>query len=261
MQNTSFVSRLKANIPNPLYELLLFLKHAGRRLPNRRIFEEFTKDKCGVEIGGPSLVFRTKLPIYQIVKDLDGVNFSGATVWEGAIQEGKSYNYIGTKNGFQLLAEATNLSQIGTNTYDFLLSSNCLEHVANPIKALFEWKRVVKFGGAVILVLPNSAANFDHRRAVTSFDHIVDDFNNNTGEDDLTHLEEILALHDLSMDPPAGNIESFRKRSLDNFINRTLHHHVFDMTLIQQLLAYVKLDIVETSETRSDFFAMAVKMK
>ena len=38
---------------------------------------------------------------------------------------------------------------------------------------------------------------------------MLDDFSHDTQEDDLTHLPEILQLHDLSMDPPAGMRNNF----------------------------------------------------
>jgi hypothetical protein len=77
---------------------------------------------------------------------------------------------------------------------------------------LNEWARIVKPGGAVVLVLPKKESNFDHRRPEHdrgSADHYVND----VGEDDLTHLDEILALHDLKRDKPAGTPAQFRERS------------------------------------------------
>jgi hypothetical protein len=54
------------------------------------------------------------------------------------------------------------------------------------------------------------------------------DYEQGVGEDDLTHLPEILEKHDLSKDPGSTDVESFRIRSLKNIENRCLHHHVFD---------------------------------
>jgi hypothetical protein len=65
-----------------------------------------------------------------------------------------------------------------------------------------------------------------------------------TPEDELTHLEEILTLHDLALDPPAGNLAAFEKRSRANFQNRCLHHHVFDLRLIPELFDYFGLETV-----------------
>ena len=246
-------------LPKSMVEALIYLKHSRSRLPNHAAYVAHVAGKKGIEIGGPSMVFKTTLPLYQTINDLDGVNFSTNTVWEGSITPGHHFNFIGSKMGMQFVAEASDLSAIKAPSYEFLLSSNCLEHVANPIKALMEWKRVIKPGGALILVLPKKASNFDHRRPTTPLAHLVEDFENDTTEHDLTHLDEILSLHDLSMDPPAGNLEQFRARSMDNFNNRTLHHHVFDLHVMQNMLAYAGFEVLETAETRTDLFALAKK--
>jgi SAM-dependent methyltransferase len=249
---------IKEFAPKSVADLFYILKYQRWRWPLRQKYQSRVENKYGIEIGGPSAHFKRELPLYQFVTGLDGVNFATETVWEGSIESG-SFNYDDGKSGCQFISEATDLSGIATARYDFLLSSNCLEHVANPIKALTEWKRVTKPGGALILVLPNKDSNFDHQRPVTKFEHLLDDFGHDVGEDDLTHLDEILALHDLSMDPLAGDLEHFRQRSLKNFENRTLHHHVFDVPLIEELLNHVGFEILDMTTTKTDFFALATK--
>ncbi|MEB4209238.1 class I SAM-dependent methyltransferase [Mycobacterium sp. 94-17] len=234
-------------------------RHAHWRLPARHRYQSCVEDKYGVEIGGPSVLFKTVLPLYPRVRGLDGVNFATQTLWEGRIEAGAGYRYYRAKPGRQFVADATALPDFATAQYDFLLSSNCLEHIANPLKALVEWTRVLKVGGALILVVPNKENNFDRRRAVTTFGHLLDDFTLDVGEDDLTHLDEILALHDLRRDWPAGGRRRFRERSRRNFQNRTLHHHVFDVALIEAMLHHGGLRIVDVTSTRTDFFALAVK--
>jgi SAM-dependent methyltransferase len=250
---------VKEFAPKSAVDLFYTVKYAPFRLSIRQKYRSFVENRRGIEIGGPSALFKTVLPLYQFVGELDGVNFSTDTVWEGSIEAGNNFNYYYKKSGRQFISEASDLSEIPTAGYDFLLSSNCLEHVANPIKALTEWKRVIKDDGALILVLPNKESNFDHRRPTTKFEHLLEDFAHDVGEDDLTHLDEILALHDLPMDPPAGDLEHFRQRSLKNFENRTLHHHVFDVQLIEELLGHVGFEIVDITATKTDFFALATK--
>lgn len=249
----------RAILPKSVVDALNYLKHSRSKLPNHETYVAHVAGKKGIEIGGPSMVFKTMLPLYQKINDLDGVNFSTNTVWEGRITPGRHFNFIGSKKGMQFVTEASDLSAIEGESYDFLLSSNCLEHVANPIKALMEWKRVIHPGGALILVLPNKTSNFDHQRPTTPLAHLAEDFEKDTSEHDLTHLDEILALHDLSMDPPAGDLAQFRARSMDNFNNRTLHHHVFDLQVMRDMLAHVGFDVRESAETRTDFFALATK--
>jgi ubiquinone/menaquinone biosynthesis C-methylase UbiE len=116
--------------------------------------------------------------------------------------------------------------------------------MANPIKALKEWLRVLKPGGSITLVLPDQRYNFDHNRPAATFAHLLDDHNNNTTEHDLTHLNEILLLHDYEMDAGVTNMAHFKQRSLSNINNRCLHQHVFSVPLLKQLFKFLNLKIV-----------------
>jgi SAM-dependent methyltransferase len=220
------------------------------RLSCYHVALSLVKDQAGLEIGGPSWVFRdwyAPLPIYNAVASLDNCVFSQKTVWES---HSESYAFRSDKAaGRTIICDGSDLSLLPDDSYDFILSSHNLEHIANPVKALREWQRIVHPGGALILVLPNYAKTFDHRRDPTTVSHMLDDFNRNTREDDLTHLPEILQLHDLSMDLPAGTTEEFRQRSLRNFTNRCLHHHVFNENNSKELLSAIGIEVlaVETA--------------
>lgn len=195
--------------------------------------------QVGLEIGGPSVVFaaRDLFPVYPIAARIDNTNFSAATVWEGEIAAGRTFRFDPSRDpGFQFLLDATGLAGLASAAYDFVLSSHALEHVANPLQALAEWRRVVRPGGTVVVIVPHRDATFDHRRPVTTLEHLRDDFARGTPESDLTHLPEILALHDLALDPGANGPEAFASRSRENVVNRCLHHHTFTTESAARLL-------------------------
>lgn len=219
----------------------------------------YVSEKIGIEIGGPSNIFRSLIPVYFKAKRIDGVNFSNKTVWEGEIHSGNNYQYLPNTFGYQFISDGTDLKEIETETYEFLLSSDCLEHIANPIKALLEWKRILKTNHLMLLILPNKKSNFDHQREFTSFQHIFNDYKNNVDESDMTHLREILSLHDLTKDPAAGNFQQFTARSLDNINNRCLHHHVFNQDLIKKMLEVTGFKTISIEETATSFVAIAMK--
>jgi predicted SAM-dependent methyltransferase len=219
----------------------------AKPIRNFKLYSQYFKGKSGIEIGGLSPIFNTEVPLYKIIENVDGCNFSSQTVWEGTIQEGNSYNFFESKKGHQYVCEASDLKDVPSDKYDFLISSHCLEHCANALKTVEEWLRVVKKGGAILLVLPNKNFTFDHNRYVTTFDHLLDDYNKKIDETDLTHLPEILLLHDLSMDVDAGTKEQFEKRSQDNFYNRCLHQHVFDFKLLEQIFEYNNIQVIDKS--------------
>lgn len=227
----------------------LWRKLTGMELNGFKTFHLLFENKKGLEIGGPSKIFNSDnyLPVYKIASKVDGCNFSNNTVWEGSIKEGEGYKYDkNKKTGYQFICEGNNLTPVKDAAYDFILSSHSLEHFANPIKALNEWIRVLNKHGIIVLVLPDSRYTFDHNRSITKFDHIKTDFDNNMQEDDLTHMEEVVTLHDYKMTPDIQNKESFRQRTLKNFENKCLHHHVFDEGLIKQLFTHLNIEHLYT---------------
>lgn len=207
----------------------------------------FFESKTGLEIGGPSGMFRQEglVPIYPIAGRIDNVNFGSQTVWQGGVSEGQTFVFDENKApGYQYIAEASDLQGIGDASYDFVLASHCIEHLANPLKGLAEWTRVLRPVGLLVLVVPHKDGTFDHRRPVTLLQHLVQDLDSHMDEGDLTHLEEILNLHDLSKDPGAGDFQYFQERSKRNIENRCLHHHVFDTRLAVEVVNYAGLQIL-----------------
>lgn len=210
--------------------------------PMRLAFAEpclaLVNGKKGLEIGGPSELFNSALlPIYGRVSALDNCNFSDRTVWEGNLTAGQTFKFHPSKEpGRQYILGGADLSSIPDGSYDFLLSCHTLEHLANPLGALAQWKRIIRPGGALVLALPHYQATFDHRRPVTSIEHLRADRDARRGEDDLTHLEEACRLHDIARDPGVSSMEEFRQRAENNIENRCLHHHVFDSLLVAQVL-------------------------
>lgn len=212
---------------------------------NPNLYALKSKGLKGLEIGGPSPQFNTR-GIYKELGSLDNVNWNNKTIWGTDLNV--SYMYYKDRTGKNFIMEATDLNKIPDNTYDIILSSHSLEHIANPIKALKEWSRVSTKDGLLILSVPKKDEMFDHRRPYTTLKHLLLDYENNVGEDDSTHFQEILELHDIDMDPWAGSYLNFVQRSLDNFNNRALHHHVFNEDLIKKLLNFsgytvIKLDV------------------
>ena len=208
----------------------------------RSLFE----NRTGFEIGGPSAVFARGggFPVYPVAARIDNCIFRPETAW-GSFSPGEARYRVDEdcEPGRQHIGEAVDLHFVPSGSYDFVLASHVLEHVANPLRALSEWTRILDECGTLALVVPHKEGTFDHRRPVTPLQHLVRDFEQRTTEADLTHLDEILELHDLALDPPAGDAAAFRQRSLRNLENRCLHHHVFDMRLAIEVVDHLKLQI------------------
>jgi SAM-dependent methyltransferase len=241
----------------------VFQRLLRKHLPCFRLCRPFLKGKIGLEIGGPSGIFKagSVFPAYALPSRIDNCNFCGQTVWEGSLKEGDNFFYDKNhKPGHQYITEATDLHRLVSGAYDFVLSSHTLEHVANPLLALSEWVRVLKEDGLIVVVVPHKDGTFDHRRPTTTLMHLREDFEKNTSENDLTHLDEILKYHDLSQDPDAGSLDSFEDRSKKNLSNRCLHHHVFDTRLAIDVINQINLQILAV-ETFRPYHIMIVAQK
>jgi len=75
--------------------------------------------------------------------------------------------------------DAQTLAKVPNNTYDFLHSSHCLEHMREPFEAMHNWIRVVRSGGHLVVMVPDedmyeqgvwpSRFNGDHKWTFTVF--------------------------------------------------------------------------------------------
>jgi SAM-dependent methyltransferase len=208
----------------------------------------FLKDKAGLEIGGPSRIFCAGklIPVYNCCRRIDSCNFSDRTIWSGTT-DGRGF---GGRLGRQFVAEACDLATIPNGTYDFVLASHVLEHSANPLSSLQEWKRVLTAGGVLLVVVPDKRYTFDHWRQFTPIEHIEADFRANVREDDLTHLDEVLALHDVGLDPWTATQEEFRERCLRNSEIRAIHHHVFSPETLNRMFTRLRMRTLSMSAER-----------
>lgn len=214
--------------------------------------------KHGLEVGGPSTIFcpNRLIPVYDSCRAIDNCDFSKKNIWRGAT-DGR---YLQRCLGSEFVAEACDLRTIANETYDFVLGSHVLEHVANPLRALQEWMRVLKPDGGLVIVVPDKRVTFDRLRPYTTFEHLVADFQANTPEDDLTHMSEIVELHDLTLDPGGGSMGQFRERCSRNSKLRAMHHHVFRPEVLVAMFSHLGMRVLNLAiERRFHIICLAQK--
>jgi SAM-dependent methyltransferase len=222
--------------------------HYSRPLP-----ESFSRPLQGsdaLEIGGPSRVFSAVglLPVYPLLAAVDGVQWQAHTVWH-ALDEDEGYAPEGSRRGALHVVDGVELAGIADDRYGVVLCSHVLEHLANPLLALAAWRRATRAGGHLLLVAPHMQGTFDHRREVTPLEHMIEDLQKGTREDDLTHLPETLSLHDRARDSEGVDREEWARRRRENASTRVLHHHTFTTPSLLRLLDHAGLRLLAV-ETR-----------
>ena len=112
-----------------------FAKGVLRRAKCYPLVQKHLSGKNGLEVGGPSDVFETNLPIYRDIQSLNNCVFAEVTHWEGARASGATFHFDqGKRTGNNFITEGSALEGIADATYDFVLSSHNLEQWPTPSK-------------------------------------------------------------------------------------------------------------------------------
>ncbi len=142
----------------------------------------------------------------------------------------------------------------------FVLSEHVLEHIANPLRALREWHRVLEPGGALLLFLPHPARCFDRNRERTTLAHVIEDERAGVDDADPTHLPEWL---ERVVGP--GLAPQYADLAPEAMLSTgSIHYHVWGPEQMVELLEHAGFEIRETHETvpdRNDSFAVVARRK
>jgi SAM-dependent methyltransferase len=125
-------------------------KSIARRLSDSRFVRKYLRGK-GIDIGGrpdPLILYQEFFPLMESVKTWD-------------LEDG----------------DAQKMATVADETYDFVFSSHCLEHMHEPLEALQNWMRILKPDGYLIFAIPEedlyeqgvfpSVFNRDHKYTFT----------------------------------------------------------------------------------------------
>jgi len=147
----------------------------------------------------------------------------------------------------QIISEAENLP-LHDSSFDYILSSHCLEHCPNTLKTLYEWKRVIKGDGILVLILPHGKRTFDNGRTLTNLKHHIEDYQNKVSYDDTNHWIEFINItmpqkkHPWISEIPKCNngIPDF------NWVvdKGLMHFHVWTLTEMLDVLRYLRFNII-----------------
>jgi len=191
--------------------------------------------KC-IEVGGTTEMFESTaygMPLYPFIEYLDGANLFNNNPFPNQVQLTFDYEFRPGKIGHRHNVDVVDLDIIDKK-YDVIISSHVIEHIANPIKAIFNWKKILNKDGLILSIIPDKRFTFDHKRPLTSYAHLIEDFLNNTPESDDTHIEEQILLHDWNY----GGLKGFNEFAKDNEYHRVVHHHTFNEELVKQMFNY-----------------------
>ena len=169
----------------------------------------------GIEIGALNLP--CKVPEGTVVTYIDSKPNEELTKYYGREMQGQTLAKV------DLVTDAHTLAGVDTESQDFAIANQVLEHLENPLLAMESLLRVVKTGGVVFLSLPDKRHTFDAGRPVTRFEHILEDFRLGPEQSREAHYREWTEL--VEKVPAAEFAE--RLNFLMNVLHYPIHFHVW----------------------------------
>lgn len=151
------------------------------------------------------------------------------------------------------------LSTISEESQDFLIANHVLEHAPNPIQVLINWVRVVKPNGILFVTVPIGEKCFDKGRALTTLQHLIDDFElynrhelEQIDERNKSHLIEWITISEPNVfsDQNADYVHvppspSELKKRIDetDLKNLDIHFHTFSIDSFKSLIRFFTTEI------------------
>jgi SAM-dependent methyltransferase len=89
-----------------------------------------------------------------------------------------------------LNVDVDRLIPIEDTSFDVVIASHVIEHLANPLRALQEFHRVLRPGGRLVLIVPDRTHTFDRVRQPTTLRHLLDEHACNVVEVSEEHIRE-----------------------------------------------------------------------
>ncbi len=138
--------------------------------------------------------------------------------------------------------EADELSEIQSNSLDFVIGNHILEHTDDPHSTLLEWFRVLRDKGILYLSIPNYRSNeYDFERQPLDLKHFVEaHFNRNSNyrqKHKIEHWREFVKLVD-ECEENSSEFDAIFKYYTES--DNRIHFHVYDLKLLRELLSFLK---------------------
>jgi len=143
-----------------------------------------------------------------------------------------------------------NLQTVADYNFDFFIANHVIEHLVNPLKFLDNLNSVMRTGNYLYLALPDKEYTFDRNRELTTWNHLYQEYLENTTKLSRNHLEDfIINITKDHIEDPAR-----KKKIYDDY------HHWFKRFSIRQIHRQRSIHVhVWNQKTFDQFIAKAIK--
>lgn len=175
----------------------------------------------------------------------------------------KEYSEINPKDILPVdhIDNGETLATFANESLDFVINSHTIEHTEDPIASLNNWFRVLRPDGMLYLIVPDMRYNFDSRRKLTDFNHLLNDHRNNPESSRNEHYLEWADLVECcQVKHIKGRAEQLQKQQY------RIHFHVWTPTsFLAFLISYQDygpdFEIMHIEQNKDEFIVLLRKMK
>jgi len=136
-----------------------------------------------------------------------------------------------------VIDDAQLLENISNDSLDFIIANHLIEHLENPLLAIKNWSERLKTDGIIFLAVPDKQHTFDKDRALTSNQHLQDDY-----DASIEALKTRNAQHYRAwvknIQGKSGDLARQEVTRLQD-INYSIHYHVWTYKTFRQFLDHL----------------------
>ena len=128
--------------------------------------------------------------------------------------------------------------------FNFYIANHVIEHLINPLRFLDNLHFIMKQGDRLYLALPDKEYTFDKNRAITNWEHLYDEYSNNTSQLSEAHIREFI-FNVIPLEHRQEYYSQLRKNYQNWFkrqiikreqSNRSIHVHVWNQKSFDSFL-------------------------
>jgi len=130
------------------------------------------------------------------------------------------------------------MSAIPDESLDFVNACHVIEHLRNPLRAFEQVHRKLKPGGRFVLVVPDMRRTFDCHRAMTTLEHLLEDYHDPSTARDRPHYTEFFSK---VYNVPDVLLEARVDTAIAN--NEDLHFHTWTYESFGAMVDYIRREM------------------
>jgi SAM-dependent methyltransferase len=183
----------------------------------------------------------------------DDINVTYADLPENEAYIALAKQQYGHATAATIFADIETMIGIPNESADFVIANQVLEHVENPLLALRSISRVLRSSGIAFISLPDKRFSFDRRRAITTLDHFIRDYQHGPDASRAEHYDDWV-LHAEGLEGPDRT-----ERVTSMLSSRAnIHFHVWDFDAMATFFNYaaslseIGLSVLHSQQNRGE---------